>query len=140
VRGRYLATHRAPAYRHDPCCMSSTLQLEPGVAVAASASGPKLLQNRRARIGHLPIPRAGGRIPGVGPATRRRVLISATGTGSAYNQMTAGLGVEVVEELIAARSEGADIDRHLLTGRHYLLTVQLIAFELRRGGTLVRDV
>jgi hypothetical protein len=50
--------------------------------------------------------------------------------------MTAGLGVEVVKELIAAGSEGADIDRHLLTGRHYLLTVQLIAFELRRGGTI----
>ena len=74
----------------------------------------------------------------MGLGTRRRVLISATGTDSAYNQMTAGLGVEVVKELIAAGSEGADIDRHLLTGRHYLLTVQLIAFELRRGGTLVR--
>jgi hypothetical protein len=56
-----------------------------------------------------------------------------------HDQMTAVIGVEIVEELVSAGTEWADQDGNLATGGDRSLGVEFDAFELRHGAVLVAD-
>jgi hypothetical protein len=57
--------------------------------------------------------------------------------GSARDQMTTGLGMEIVEELVCSRAQWADIHRDLLAGRHNFLATKLSALEFRSRSSFV---